>query len=196
MLALATSQTNVCTVEEFEHFLRSPENQDRLFELIEGEIVEKMPTLEHGYLAGLFVTKLNLFALPKRLGFAAVEARYGLPTDRRNSRLPDVSFLLAGQPLVKEGAVPRMPDLAIEIQSPDDTIKVMREKAAYYLANGTRLVWLVFPRRRYIEVYQPDAEMEVRFGSDLLDGGDLLPGFSLAVAEIFADPLAGEARES
>jgi Uma2 family endonuclease len=151
-----------------------------------------MPTLEHGYLAGLFVTKLNGFALPKRLGFAAVEARFGLPSDKRNSRMPDVSFVLAGQPLVREGAVPRMPDLAIEIQSPDDTVRTMREKAAYYLAHGTRLVWLVFPKKRYIEVYRSGEEMEILFGSDALEGGDLLPGFVLPVAEVFADPLQGD----
>jgi Uma2 family endonuclease len=179
------------TVDEFEHFLRQPENQEGLFELIHGEIVEKMPTLEHGYLAALFATKLNIFALPQRLGFAAVEARYGISADKRNSRMPDVSFLLAGQPLVTTGAVPRMPDLAIEIQSPDDSIKAMREKAAYYLTHGTRLVWLVFPKKRYIEVYRPDEEMEILFGSDSLEGGDLLPGFTLPVAEVFADPLAG-----
>jgi Uma2 family endonuclease len=177
--------------EEFEQFLRASENRDRLFELIEGEIVEKMPTLEYGYLAALFAGLLNLFARPKRLGYAAVEARYSLKSDKRNARLPDVSFVQAGQPLVKEGAVPRMPDLAIEIQSPDETVKVMRDKAAYYLANGTRLVWLVFPKKRHIEVYQRGEEMEIFFGSDMLDGGALLPGFTLPLAEIFADPLAG-----
>lgn len=193
MLGQATHHEAEMTVEEFEHFLHLPQHIDRLFELIDGEVVEKMLTLEHGYLAGLFATKLNMFALPKRLGFAAVEARFGIPSDRRNSRLPDVAFVLAGQPLVQEGAVPRMPDLAIEIQSPDDTVKSMRAKAAYYLANGARLVWLVFPRKRYIEVYRPGEEMETLFGSDVLDGGDVLPCFSLSVAEIFADPFtAGE----
>lgn len=104
--------------------------------------------------------------------------------------MPDVSFVLAGQPPITEGAVPRMPDLAIEIQSPDDTLKARREKAAYSIANGTRLVWLVFPQKRYVEVYRPDEEMEILFGSDVLEGGDILPGFILSLAEIFADPLA------
>jgi Uma2 family endonuclease len=176
------------TVDEFEHFLRLPESQERLFELIHGEIVEKMPTLEHAYLAALFATRLNLFAMAKRLGFAAVEARYAIPTDEQNSRMPDVSFHLAGQPLVREGAVRRLPELAIEIQSPGDTVKEMREKAAYYLAHGTRLVWLVFPRKRYVEIYCPGEEMEIAFGGDMLEGRSVLPGFTLSVEEIFADP--------
>jgi Uma2 family endonuclease len=189
MLVQEQLQQREVTVEEFEQFLRAPENLDRLFELIYGEIVEKMPTEEHGYIAGLFVTKLNQFVLPQKLGIVAVEARHRVPQDKRNSRMPDVSFRSGRHPMVKEGAVLQMPDLAIEIQSPDDTIKVMREKAAYYLANGTRLVLLVFPKKRYIEVYRPGEEMEILFGSDVLEGGDVLPGFTLPVAEVFADPL-------
>jgi Uma2 family endonuclease len=188
MLGQATHHEAEMTVQEFEHFLRLPENRDRLLELIDGGVVEKMPTEEHGYTAGIFVTRLNNFVLPHKLGVVAVEARHRIPTDRRNVRLPDVSFRQGNAPLVKEGAVAQMPDLAIEIQSPDDTVKSMRDKAAYYLANGARLVWLVFLRKRYIEVYRPGEEMEILFGSDILDGGDVLPGFSLPVAEIFADP--------
>jgi Uma2 family endonuclease len=178
------------TVDEFEEYLRQPENVDRLIELVNGEMVEKMPTEQHGYIAGIFVTNLNIFVIPRKLGIVSVEARHRMPKDSYNARMPDVSFSGGRRSLVKDGAVPRMPDLAIEIQSPDDTVKAMREKAAYYLANGTRLVWLVFPRRRYMEVYRPDEEMEILFGSDVLDGGDVLPGFTLAVAEIFAEPLA------
>lgn len=179
------------TVEAFERLLRLPENRDRLLELIDGKIVEKMPTEEHGFIAAILATLLNNFVLPRKLGIVAVEARHRIPTDRRNSRLPDVSFRYGNGPLVREGAVPRMPDLAIEIQSPDDTVKAMREKAAYYLANGVRLVWLIFPQKRYVEVYRPCAEMEIFFGRDLLDGGDLLPGFTLPVQELFAEPQAG-----
>ena len=178
------------TVNEFEHFLRQPENQEGLFELINGEIVEKMPTEEHGYLAGLFITMLNNYVISRKLGIVATKARHRPATDTQNDRIPDVSFSKGQRSLIKAGAVPRMPDLAIEIQSPDDSIKAMREKAAYYLANRTQLVWLVFPQKRYIEVYRPGEEMEILFGSDVLEGGDLLPGFTLSVTEVFADPVA------
>jgi Uma2 family endonuclease len=176
------------TVDEFEHFLRLPENRERLFELIHGEIVEKMPTEEHGYIAALLITILNNFVLPRKLGIIAAEARHRVPGDTHNARMPDVSFSAGSRALVKEGAVSRMPDLAIEIQSPGDTVKEMREQAAYYLAHGTRLVWLVFPRKRYIEIYCPGEEMEIAFGGDVLEGRSVLPGFTLSVEEIFADP--------
>lgn len=178
------------TVDEFEHFLRQPENQDGLFELINGEIVEKMPTEEHGEITTNIVVPLGGFVRQHNLGRVVVEVRYRIPRDQHNARQPDISFTSGHRPRVNKGAVLHMPDLAIEIQSPDDSIKAMREKAAYYLANGTQLVWLVFPQKRYIEVYRPGEEMEILFGSDVLEGGDLLPGFTLSVTEVFADPVA------
>ena len=83
-----------------------------------------------------------------------------------------------------------MPDLAVEIKSPDDSVRQLREKAAYYLANGARLVWLIYPQQRMIEVYDPDADVEILVEGDLLTGKEVLPDFNLPVAEVFADPLA------
>ncbi len=178
------------TVEEFERFLRLPENLDRLFELINGEIIEKMPTEEHGLVAVNLVIALGSFVKAHKLGRVGVEVRHRLPQDNRNSRMPDVSFTSARRPLVKVGSVPQMPELAIEIQSPDDTIKQLRAKAAYYLANGARLVWLIYPRKRLIEVYSLDSDVEILLESDLLTGADVVPDFSMPVADVFADPFA------
>jgi Uma2 family endonuclease len=77
---------------------------------------------------------------------------------------------------VKEGGVPEMPDLAVEIKSPDDSVRQMRDKAAYYLANGAEMVWLVFPAQRLVEVYTPDDEVQILVEGDVLTAGDLLPG--------------------
>jgi Uma2 family endonuclease len=60
----------------------------------------------------------------------------------------------------------------------------MRDKARYYLANGVRLVWLVFPEQKVVEVYTPDDEYVVG-ENEALNGGDVLPGFTLAVSSIF-----------
>ncbi len=65
----------------------------------------------------------------------------------------------------------------------------MREKAAYYLANGARQVWLVYPAQRMVEVYSPEADVEILMVGDQLTGGDILPGFAMSVVEVFADPL-------
>lgn len=184
------SKLENCTVAEFERFLRSPENLDRLFELINGAIVEKMPTQEHGLVATNLVIALGSFVKARKLGRVGVEVRHQLPQDNANSRMPDVSFTSVRQPLVTQGSVPQMPDLAIEIQSPDDTIKQLREKAAYYLEHGARLVWLIYPRKRFIEVYSLDNDVEILLEGDLLTGADVLPDFLMPVVDIFADPLA------
>ena len=177
-------------VDEFERDYLAPENSNRLFELIHGEVHEKMPTQQHGLIASNINVELALYARQHKTGRPGIEVRHQIPDDRRNSRLPDVSFVCTKGPLVEHGSVPGMPDLAVEIKSPTDTITEMRETAAYYVANGSRLVWLVYPNYRLVEVYRPAADVEILGEDDTLTGGDVMPGFSLAVRALFADPLA------
>ena len=186
MLSVLTRE-QLYTVDEFEELLKLPENAGRLLELIDGEIVEKMPTEEHGSIALNIGAELRAYLRTIRRGIAGTEVRYQTGKDERNSRLPDISISIANRPLVKDGAVIGMPDLAVEIKSPDDSLKEMREKAEYYLANGTQIVWLVYPHQRCVEVYTLDT-IELLCADDLLTGGDLLPDFSLSVAEIFLAP--------
>lgn len=122
------------TVEEFEQLSAQAEHGDRLLELIHGEIVEKLPTEEHGVVAGNIFAPLHNFVTPQRIGRVGFEVRHRPPTDAYNSHLPDISFSSVRRPIVTKGSVPTMPELAVEVQSPDDTIKEMREKATYYLA--------------------------------------------------------------
>lgn len=191
-MALRTPQTRTHTIEEFDEFIALPENADRRFELIDGEIIEKMPTEEHGVISALMAARILMLSEQNQLGGRiAVEARYRKPEDRRNSYIPDVSFTSAERllPITRKGAVPQMPDLAIEIKSPDDSVTLLRQKAAYYLANGARMVWLIFPEQRLVEVYRPDVDVlllvDNELRHDVLEGGDVLPGFSLALQNIF-----------
>jgi len=171
------------STSEFEALIARPENRERLFELVNGEITEKMPTEVHGAIAGNIITDLNLYLRQNRIGRAATEARHSV--DEHNDFLPDVSVILdASRVPVDAGAIPRMPDLAVEIKSPSDSLKGLREKARYYLAHGTRLVWIVLPQYKIVEVYTPDNEFVV--GEDeVLTGSDVLPGFALPVKHIF-----------
>ncbi len=186
---MAIPQERLYTVKEFEALIARPENRDRLFELIHGELVEKMPTEEHGELALAIGSPMRAFASEHKLGRVGVEVRHQLPRDDKNSRLPDVSFISGQRPRVTEGGVPQMPDLAVEIKSPDDSLKQLREKANYYLLNGTRIVWIVDAVKRLVIVITPDDE-DIKLEHEILDGGDVLPGFTLPVKAIFADPLA------
>lgn len=174
------------TIQDFEAFLTLPENQERLFELVDGEIVEKMPTEKHGALQAEIARPLGNFVKPRKLGRVTVEARYRPENDAENDRLPDVSFTSKERmlPLVEHGAVLQIPDLVVEIQSPNDSLRKMRAKADYYLAHGARMVLLVLTQKRLIEVYTHDDAL-ILDETDTLAGGDVLPGFTLSVKDVF-----------
>lgn len=190
-MALQHPRTEIL-IEEFEQYIELPENNERRFELIDGELVEKVPTELHGIIVARIVARIVIYlqqhGLEERV---AVEPRHKMPKEKRNSYIPDLAYTSPERalPIVEKGAVPQMPDLAVEIKSPDDQVHLMRKKAAYYLANGSRMVWLVFPEQRLVEVYQPDMDVLLLVDHagrhDEIDGGDVLPGFKLAVKEIF-----------
>jgi Uma2 family endonuclease len=190
-MSQAAAQHVLHTIEEFEAYADQPEHGDRRFELIHGEIVEKVPTEEHGVIAAWLAALILNFVRPRRLGRVSVEPRHRVPGDEHNARLPDIAYTSAERalPLVKTGSVPQMPDLAIEIQSPTDKPRELREKAAYYLHNGAQLVWLMYPGARIVEVCRLDADgvMQIETLDDqgTLDGGEVLPGFTVSVHDIF-----------
>lgn len=173
------------TVEEFEAYIAQSENVDRLLELIEGEIVEKMPTELHAAIVGLIIGHIFIYFLQNPIGWILPEARYRLPKDDHNARMPDISVVIGrDRRLVDKGAAPYIPDLAIEVQSPDDSLKKMRQKADYYLANGGKMVWLVYTDKQVVTLLTLDDEQLLQI-NDVIDGGDVLPGFKLAVRDIF-----------
>ena len=172
------------TIEEFEDYIQRPENVDRLLELINGEIVEKLPTEEHGIIVLNIAAPLQAFVRQQQLGRVSTEARHHLPGDARNVRLPDISFHSGTAPVVRQGAIPHMPDLAVEVQSPSQSDDDMAEKAAYYLANGSGMVWLVFPAQRRVELHA-GGHVEHFSDGDTVHAGDVLPGFELSVSDIF-----------
>ena len=176
------------TVDQFEQEFLDPEAPNRLMELIEGELHEKTPTQEHGLIATNIIIPLGAYVQRHRLGRMGTEVRHRAVGDDLNSRLPDVSFTSANNPLVRAGSVPDMPDLAVEIKSPNDTYRLMRETAEYYLANGTRIVWLVYPAKQLVEVYRAGADVEILTTEDWVSGYDVIPGFEMPVANVFADP--------
>jgi Uma2 family endonuclease len=100
-----------------------------------------------------------------------------------------VSFLRAER--LPAGGVPSAgfvafsPDLAVEVLSPDQTAADMDERMADYFAAGTRLFWVVNPARRTVAVHSPTAPARWLREGDVLDGGDVIPGFSVPVADLF-----------
>ena len=172
------------TTAEFDDFLaRHP---DRLFELLHGEIVEKVPTPRHGIIAVNISTEIRIYLKANPIGWVGSEVRHSNPDDEFNDRIPDISFHLNDDDDVLDAkAMPKMPVLAIEIKSPDDTYTRMREKAQYYLDNDTLLIWLVYPEKQLIEVYETGKDIDILTAKDTLTGADILPDFKVPVREIF-----------
>ena len=180
------AQTKPVTAEAFIAFIQRPENEGRRFELIDGEIVEKMPTQLHALIATLFIFRLSLYFQNNPIGWVFTELRIKLPNDDLNDTIPDVSVVLkAGREFNPNEPLTFMPDLAIEIKSPTDSLIKMRKKANYYLENGTKIVWLVDTQRQKVEVYTVD-DTEILGNNAVLDGGDLLPNFKLLVSNLWS----------
>jgi Uma2 family endonuclease len=190
MNGIATVSAGV-SAAEFEAIIAAEANRERHFELIDGEVVEKMPTQKHGVMSGSIITEINLYLRQHPIGYAGVETRFRPEGDESNDRIPDVAFVrhpsAGAGPLVESGPVIGMPDLAVEVQSPDDTLKSMRDKADFYLAHGSRMVWLFYDKR-LVEVLTP-TERQLLTEDDVLDGGEVLPGFRVRVGDLY--PPAG-----
>jgi Uma2 family endonuclease len=186
------AQVQVITTDNFKRMIQATGQENRLLELVHGDMVEKMPSEAHGRLAALIAHFLLAFIRPRRLrAHVGVEVRHESPMDAYNSRLPDVSLRFSDAPPVEDGAVVGMPDLAVEIQSPTDRPHHLREKALYYLSQGARIVWLVYGAVQRVEIctLSVDGQMMIEgLGlGETLHAGDLLPGFALALDELFGE---------
>ncbi len=190
---MALPTTHTYTVDEFEDYIARPENRDRHFELVHGEIVEKaMPTDEHAIVINLFSFHLTGFSLEHKLGLPGPERRFVFPDDTQDARQPDLSQIIdPSVPLVTKGPTRVIPDVIVEVKSPDDTPDEMRDKARFYISKDVRLVFLVFPRPKLVEVYRPGHPSEMLSVEDTIEGYDVLPGFKLPVASLFITNRSG-----
>ncbi len=158
------------------------------WELIDGEPVEVTPASgRSSHIGGRLYVRLANFAEPTELGWAfPADTGFILFDDRATLRSPDVAFVRRER-LVEppDTFVPHAPDFAAEVLSPSDRRPDALAKVAMYLQAGVRLVWLIDPARRSVTVFHPDDTITTHTDGDTLDGGDVLPGFSVSVSEIF-----------
>lgn len=163
------------------------------YELIEGRLVRMPPSgVRASEIAGILLAAILAFVRPRRLGAVTGPDggyRLGLSTDLA----PDVGFIRADRlPPRDSPAYDKLasgaPDLAVEVASPNQSRRAMGHKAQRYLAAGTQLVWIVWPKRRQIDVWGPgDMQPSATLGSDdTLNGDGVLPGFSYPVVDVFA----------
>jgi Uma2 family endonuclease len=167
-----------------------PERPGIRYELHEGKLVE-MPGAGalHNLLVGLVYRLLFAFVSQQRLGLVFCDgAAFVLRRNPDTVRIPDVSVVrrervAAGG--IPEGFWPGAPDLAVEIVSPHDRAEEVHERVRDYLGAGTQQVWVLWPRSRTVTVYWPDGTARELGPDDQLTGGDVLPGFAVAVRELF-----------
>ena len=181
-----TTKTRLMTADEL---LLMPDDGNR-YELIRGKI-KKMPLRGgfHGKQAGSIQGSLGTHARTNRLGVVyAAETGFLLETDPDLVLAPDVAFIRRERQHLGDTAryIPVAPDLAVEVISPSDRLTQVHEKALEWLAHGVRMVIVVNPRNRTVQVYRSPTDIATLTEADTLDGGDVVPGWRMAVADIFA----------
>ena len=176
------------TADEFFEIVQLPENDEKRLELDDGEIIEMAASSPaNTVIAARIGYFLNAFVIPNNLGYVT-GADGGFLLSERRVRQPDAAF-------ISKDRVPKLPkhfniapDLAVAVVSQDEDVF---KKANEYLRAGTRLVWAVYGDEQRVYVMRL-AENGSIYSTphgvdDTLDGGDVLPGFTLPVQDIFPD---------
>jgi Uma2 family endonuclease len=161
-----------------------------LCELVEGVLLDKVMGFTESALTVFLASLLNAFVIPHNLGLVtgpdgAMELMVDLV------RTPDVAFTswdrLPGRKC-PTAPVPRLaPDLAVEVLSRSNTPGEMAVKRQDYFTAGVELVWEIDPKTRTVAVYTSATAVTILTGTDTLDGGSVLPGFTLPLQNIFAE---------
>ena len=184
-----TQQKTLMTADQFYEFC---EKNDGWYELVHGEVIELSPANdEHSGIASNIDTAFNNYSRSTGFGQAGVEAGYIVLSGPDTVRGPDVSFKLVPRSARRQsvGFLPGAPDIAVEVFSPSNTASEMERKVAEYLAAGSQRVWLVYQATRRnpqrVVVHRADGATITYTGDDVITAEDLLPGFSLPLADIF-----------
>jgi Uma2 family endonuclease len=157
-------------------------------EIRQGLLVEMNPPKpRHQVLKRRLANQIAAFVSDQDLGFAELELGFVLARDPDEIVFPDVAFIdkSRAQALNLDEYIPGPPDLAVEIISPTDRQGDIEDKVALYLQYGTRLIWLLFPKGRYVTVIRADRTRSIVTVEGVLDGEGMLPGFALPLHTVF-----------
>jgi len=162
--------------------------ENRLFELLDGVLVEKCMGYRESILAARILIALGIWVQPRKLGeLSGADGMMRLFPGL--VRIPDVAFVSWARfpgGKVSDDAVPQLvPDLAVEVLSESNTEAEMKRKLGEYFQAGVRLVWMVDGKARTVKVYTGPEEFVLLGEEQVLDGGAVLPGFMLGLKELF-----------
>ena len=160
-------------------------------EIVRGELREmSLAGRHHGRYAMRIGASLLFWAESTDAGEVyAAETGFLLASDPDHVRAPDAAFVRAERLEAigdADGFIPLAPDLAVEVVSPNDRRSEVEEKTADWLSAGTLAVAVANPRRRAVEVHRPNAPPVTLMDGDVLEVGDVAPGWRMAVSDIFA----------
>jgi Uma2 family endonuclease len=189
-----TSSTATKTRATPDDLERMPDGEAR-WELVDGEIRERSVSAESNYIAANFNAELYIHVRAGNLGWVFTEG-CGIEVfpEPNPLRLSDGAFVAAGRlpgdrPPAR-GYLKVAPDLVLEVLSPNDNASEIRQKVVDYLAVGVRLVWVAYPDTCVVDAFSIDGSVRTYGPLSVLDGGDVLPGFSVPVASLFPAPVA------
>ncbi len=172
-----------------EDVIRLSESEGRLFELVDGTLVEKAMGWQESLLAGVIMQWLNNYLDQHRIGVATgPDGMTRLFSD--TVRGPDVAFVAWTR--LPDGRIPTapipdlVPNFVIEVLSVSNTYSEMSRKRREYFHAGVELLWMVDHRSRTITVFRSPQEALVVAEGQTLDGGKVLPGWQVDVAELFS----------
>ena len=163
----------------------------RRYEIVNGELVAMGNSgMEHGYVGMLLSIVVGGYVLSRKLGVVC-DSSTAFKMKSGNKRSPDLSFVakarLQGLKRLPKGYFNGAPDLAVEVISPSNTFEEIHNKLIEYFESGARLVWVVNPDEQSVLVYRrPQPEQLLKI-TDSLDGEEVIAGFTLPVAELFAE---------
>ncbi len=186
MATATTAKTKLLTAED----LLRLSSQGVKGELIRGVLCETVSVGKiHGRIAMSFGGALVAYVRPRRLG-AVIGSDAGVIVQRNPDtvREPDIAYISAERlPLddQSDGYLEVAPELVVEIVSPSDQQREVNDKTLMWLALGVLMVVEVYPGERAVMVHRPGVPATTLTGDEVLDGGDVLPGFSLPLSEIF-----------
>jgi Uma2 family endonuclease len=182
-----TTSIQLLTAEDL---LRMPEDSFR-YELTRGELRRMSPAgNKHGRIAANITGALVPHVMTNKLGAVyAAETGFLIATNPDTVRAPDVAFV--SQKRLEEvgdieGYWPGAPDLVVEVISPSDVYTEVEEKVFDWLEAGARMVVVINPRKRAVTVYRSFNDIVVLTENDILEGGEVVPGWSMRVKDIFA----------
>jgi Uma2 family endonuclease len=159
---------------------------DYRMELVDGEIIVMPPSgYESDEVASSFSGQLYNWVRPRKLGrITGAGAGFNLPNS--NTRAPDVSFVLAERLRISPRSFADLtPDLMVEVKSPTDSLKKLREKIQEFLTVGTQIGILINPEVHTLEIYRLNQDAVILKDGDVLTLPDLLPGWEMAVSELW-----------